>query len=132
MAENERAVDDDQPLLIADGLSKSYGRLTACRDVSFALYPGEVLAVVGESGSGKTTAGLALLGHTRRGVHITRGSIRVGELDVLALSASELRRQQLQQRRLAGAGFADDCQHLTGVERKGHVAAGGQPAIAFA
>src|SRR5258705_13747523 len=48
MAENERAVDDDQPLLIADGLS--YGRLTACRDVSFALHPGEVLAIVGESG----------------------------------------------------------------------------------
>ena len=44
-----------QPLLVADGLGKNYGRLTACRDVSFALYPGEVLAVVGESGSGKTT-----------------------------------------------------------------------------
>ncbi len=55
MAENERAADNDPPLLTADGLSKSYGRLTACRDVSFALYPGEVLAVVGESGSGKTT-----------------------------------------------------------------------------
>ena len=47
--------DNDQPLLMAEGLSKTYGRLTACRDVSFALYPGEVLAVVGESGSGKTT-----------------------------------------------------------------------------
>src|SRR5580692_6694814 len=48
-------VDNDRPLLVADGLSKNYGRLTACRDVSFALYPGEVLGVVGESGSGKTT-----------------------------------------------------------------------------
>ncbi len=55
MAENESAEANDQPLLVADRLSKSYGRLAACRDVSFALYPGEVLAVVGESGSGKTT-----------------------------------------------------------------------------
>ncbi|ABE41050.1 Phosphonate C-P lyase system, PhnK [Rhodopseudomonas palustris BisB5] len=45
----------DQPLLVADNLSKSYGRLQACRDISFKLYPGEVLAIVGESGSGKST-----------------------------------------------------------------------------
>lgn len=46
---------DHAPLLVAEGLSKWYGRQLGCRDVSFSLYTGEVLAVVGESGSGKTT-----------------------------------------------------------------------------
>ena len=43
------------PLLAASGLTKSFGRIAACRDVSLELYPGEVLGIAGESGSGKTT-----------------------------------------------------------------------------
>jgi putative phosphonate transport system ATP-binding protein len=56
--ETERATDtppDERPLLIAEGLTKWYGRRLGCRDVGFELYAGEVLAVVGESGSGKST-----------------------------------------------------------------------------
>jgi putative phosphonate transport system ATP-binding protein len=45
----------EPPLLEVVGLAKSFGSQVACRDVSFALWPGEVLGIVGESGSGKTT-----------------------------------------------------------------------------
>jgi len=60
-------------------------------EVSFSIPPGEVLGLVGESGSGKTTVALAMLGHTRRGLRIARGSIQIAGRDVLALEGAELR-----------------------------------------
>lgn len=44
-----------QPLLEVSNLNKNYGSLIACNNISFELWPGEVLGIVGESGSGKTT-----------------------------------------------------------------------------
>jgi putative phosphonate transport system ATP-binding protein len=43
------------PLLKVSALTRSYGARIGCRDVTFDLWPGEVMGIVGESGSGKTT-----------------------------------------------------------------------------
>jgi len=55
--------------------------------VDFTLAPREVVAVVGESGSGKTTLGRSVI----RLVEPTGGSVEYDGVDVLGLSAGEMR-----------------------------------------
>jgi peptide/nickel transport system ATP-binding protein len=61
-------------------------------EVQLTIEPGKVLALVGESGSGKTTVGLAVLGHSRRGVTIADGQIHFGDIEVLGLGEDEKRK----------------------------------------
>lgn len=52
----------EQPLLSVQNLSKLYAPGKGFSEVSFDLYPGEVLGIVGESGSGKSTLLQAISG----------------------------------------------------------------------
>ncbi|WP_371229609.1 ABC transporter ATP-binding protein [Roseovarius sp. 2305UL8-3] len=61
------------------------------KDINFSVEPGKVIALIGESGSGKTTIALSALGYTRPGLEITKGSVRLGDTDVLALEGQDLR-----------------------------------------
>ena len=49
-------------MISADGVSVSYGPVTAVRDVDIEVREGEVLAVLGRNGAGKTTTMKALAG----------------------------------------------------------------------
>ena len=84
--------DLPEPLLRATGVGKSYGVRVGCRDVCFALWPGEVLGVVGESGSGKTTLLNCLSGQ----LALTSGTVEYntrdrGLVDLAKLSEAERR-----------------------------------------
>lgn len=51
------------PLLQVKNIAMNYGNRIGCKDVSFDLFPGEVMGIVGESGSGKSTLLNCMAGH---------------------------------------------------------------------
>jgi fructose transport system ATP-binding protein len=54
-----------EPLLMARGLVKRYGRVTALDHADFDLLPGEILAVIGDNGAGKSSLIKAISGALR-------------------------------------------------------------------
>jgi len=84
------------PLLSVEGLRVGFvtegGRVQAVDGVSFAVEPGEVVAIVGESGSGKSVTAQTIIGLTRSPNSRIEGTVRLGETELVAASEEELRR----------------------------------------
>jgi simple sugar transport system ATP-binding protein len=55
-------VSDDQPVLEARDIVKSFGRVEALRGANFSVHAGEVVALVGDNGAGKSTLVKVLAG----------------------------------------------------------------------
>jgi putative phosphonate transport system ATP-binding protein len=82
----------ETPLLSTRALTKRFGSRVACRDVSFDLWPGEVLGIVGESGSGKTTLLNCLAGRLEPDAgSVAYETASMGTVDVHGLSEARRR-----------------------------------------
>lgn len=78
------------PLLEVENLAIAYRdrghEQRVVHGVSFAIAPGEVVALVGESGSGKTTTAQALIGLLADNGRVEQGAIRLNGTDIAAWS----------------------------------------------
>lgn len=61
----ESAAGPERSVLVSNGVTKSFGGVTAVDDASFTVAEGRTLGVVGESGSGKTTLARMIVGVER-------------------------------------------------------------------
>jgi ribose transport system ATP-binding protein len=66
------------PVLVLDGIRKSFGAVDALKDVSFRALPGEIHAVLGENGAGKST----MIAIAAGVLQATRGTVSVNGRDV--------------------------------------------------
>lgn len=88
---------EPQPLLQVDNLNLAFethnGRSKPLTNLSFAVYPGETVAIVGESGSGKSVTALSLLRLLRSPPAIIEsGSIFFDGVDILQLKEKEMQK----------------------------------------
>ena len=81
-----------RPLLSVDDLTIEIGGANVVDGVSFAVLPGQVMALVGESGCGKSLTAFAMLGLLPPAAKRRAGKILLEDTDLAAFSERQLRR----------------------------------------
>src|SRR5580704_6057405 len=89
-------ISNQEQLLVVDGLRTYFdlrhGVVKAVDGVSFALQPGETLAIVGESGCGKSITALSLMRLVPDPPgRIAGGSVKLAGVDLLTLDEETMR-----------------------------------------
>jgi putative phosphonate transport system ATP-binding protein len=85
-------VSRSEPLLRADGITKTFGHIVGCENISLDLFAGEVLGIVGESGSGKSTLLRCLSASMTPGEGTVTYRVRQGDMrDVHGMGDAERR-----------------------------------------
>jgi phosphonate C-P lyase system protein PhnK len=81
----------DEWTLRAEGLTKHFGPVVGCDDVSFDVAAGEALGIIGESGSGKSTVLRCLAGDIAPTLGAARLRRRAETVSLFELDASQRR-----------------------------------------
>ena len=83
--------DRQPPILAVERVVTGYGGAPVVRGVSVSVGRGEIVSVVGANGAGKSTLLKAIVG----ALHVSSGSVRLGDRDVTNAAADELIRHGL-------------------------------------
>ncbi|MBN2677287.1 MAG: ABC transporter ATP-binding protein [Anaerolineaceae bacterium] len=77
ITDSNQPVTPKAPIILVEGLAKSFGKVTALNGISFQVQPGELFGFLGPNGAGKTTAINILTGLARADA----GTIRIDGQD---------------------------------------------------